>query len=432
MSKTDELTNEASAIRKPVSGIAEQGGSGAIAQLIQQYCPNGVEWKKLGEVCIKTENIKWKTTTRSFRYIDLSSVDIQTHQIISTTEIDKTSAPSRAQQIVQENDVIFATTRPTQMRLCIIPKEYNREICSTGYCVLRPDTDIVLPRFLFFVLGVNEFKIYLSNNLTMGNYPSISNNTLKEYEIPVPPLVVQEEIVKILDRFAVYAAELQAELQARQQQYQFYRDRLLSFEGRDDVQWKKLGEVCEFIKDGTHGSYKNVENGYPLLSAKDINNGIIKIPVDCRKISIEDYNAIYKNYKLLQGDVLITIVGSIGRTAVVRDSLEVAFQRSVGILRPTYKILSSYLSYILRTSSSQKQLTTKTNKSAQGGIYLGELNKIEIPVPPLEEQQRIVDILDRFDTLVNDLSQGLPAEIEARQKQYEFYRGRLLTFRRKE
>ncbi|MEE1252552.1 MAG: restriction endonuclease subunit S, partial [Bacteroidales bacterium] len=129
-------------------------------------------------------------------------------------------------------------------------------------------------------------------------------------------------------------------------------------------------------------------------------------------------------------DVLITIVGSIGRTAIVGDGIEVAFQRSVGILRPLNIVLSSYLFYALQTSSSQKKLAARTSKSAQGGVYLGELSKIEIPIPTLTEQQRIVDILDRFDTLVNDISQGLPAEIEARQNQYEYYRDRLLSFKR--
>ena len=189
--------------------------------------------------------------------------------------------------------------------------------------------------------------------------------------------------------------------------------------------------MCAFIKDGTHGSYKDVEDGYPLLSAKDINNGIISIPQDCRRISKEDYNSIYKKYKLLKGDVLITIVGSIGRTAIVGDGIEVAFQRSVGILRPLNIVLSPYLSYALQTSSSQNKLAARTSKSAQGGIYLGELSKIEIPVPPLAEQKRIVDILDRFDKLANDITEGLPAEIEARRKQYEYYRDELLTFKQK-
>ena len=188
---------------------------------------------KLKDVCMKTNNIKWKSATGQYRYIDLSSVDIQTHSIISAIEIDKMSAPSRAQQIVQGNDVIFATTRPTQMRACIIPTEYNGDICSTGYCVLRVDKKILLPRFLFFSLTVSNFKTYLSNNLTLGNYPSISNSALLEYEVPVPSLVDQQKIVSILDRFDRLTNDLSsglpAEMKKRRQQYEYYRDKLLSF-----------------------------------------------------------------------------------------------------------------------------------------------------------------------------------------------------------
>ena len=188
---------------------------------------------KLKDVCMKTNNIKWKSATGQYRYIDLSSVDIQTHSIISAIEIDKMSAPSRAQQIVQGNDVIFATTRPTQMRACIIPTEYNGDICSTGYCVLRVDKKILLPRFLFFSLTVSNFKTYLSNNLTLGNYPSISNSALLEYEVPVPSLADQQKIVSILDRFDRLTNDLSsglpAEMKKRRQQYEYYRDKLLSF-----------------------------------------------------------------------------------------------------------------------------------------------------------------------------------------------------------
>lgn len=412
MGKIDELTNEASAMQKPVSDIAERGGSGAIAQLIQQYCPDGVEYKPLGKVCLMERGTSATKGTMQSGEIPVISGGRQpafycNHSNRTGETITIAGSGAGAGYVQYWNEPIF--------------------VCD-AFSI--KGNDGLMTKYTYYYLSSIQEQIYSTKK--GGGVPHVHISSIDKFEIPLPPLPVQEAIVNILDRFAVYAAELQAELQARQQQYNYYRDTLLSFEGREDVQWKKLGEVCVFIKDGTHGSYKNVEQGYPLLSAKDINNGIISIPIDCRRISDEDYKAIYKNYKLIQGDVLITIVGSIGRTAIVRDDLEVAFQRSVGILRPKNEVLSSYLSYILRTSTSQNQLVARTNKSAQGGIYLGELSKIEIPIPSLSEQQRIVDILDRFDTLVNDLSQGLPAEIEARQQQYEYYRDKLLTFKKKE
>ena len=174
---------------------------------------------------------------RFHQYIDLTSVDIQTHNILSTMEIDSSSAPSRAQQIVKEDDVIFATTRPTQMRACLVPVEYDGQICSTGYCVLRPDSSIVLPQYLFFVLAVESFKTYLLNNQTMGNYPSISNNTLKDYTIPIPSISEQRKIVSVLDRFDTLTCDLvaglPAEIEKRRQQYEYYRDKLLTFKKKE-------------------------------------------------------------------------------------------------------------------------------------------------------------------------------------------------------
>ena len=119
------------------------------------------------------------------------------------------------------------------MRVCLIPAEYDGQICSTGFCVLRPITTIVLPQYLFFILAVENFKEFLSNNQTMGNYPSISNNLLKEYMIPVPTIDKQEMIIGILDRFETLTTDLvqglPAEIKARQQQYEYYRDKLLTF-----------------------------------------------------------------------------------------------------------------------------------------------------------------------------------------------------------
>ena len=187
----------------------------------------------MNEICYDTSNIKWKNTNEDYEYIDLTSVDIDTHAIVATTKINRDTAPSRAQQIIKQGDVIFATTRPTQMRVCIIPPKYDGEICSTGYCVLRPDNTKVLSSFLFFILSIEDFKQYLEQKQTMGNYPAISNKLLKEYVIPVPPLAEQQRIVDILDRFNTLTNDisegLPAEIEARRKQYEYYREELLTF-----------------------------------------------------------------------------------------------------------------------------------------------------------------------------------------------------------
>ena len=128
------------------------------------------------------------------------------------------------------------------------------------------------------------------------------------------------------------------------------------------------------------------------------------------------------------GDVLLTIVATIGRTAVVKFNSKFLLQRSVCVLKVTDKILPDFLKYCLDTQRNQRHMIANAHGSAQAGLYLNQVSEIEIPLPPLNEQKRIVEILDRFEALCNDISAGLPAEIEARQKQYEYYRDKLLTF----
>lgn len=172
-----------------------------------------VEWKALKEVTRPTRNIKWQEESGTFRYIDLSSVDIETKAVIATTEIVSSSAPSRAQKIVEEDDVIFATTRPTQMRYCLIDKEYSGEVASTGYCVLRAKKDEVLPKWILHWVGSSSFKLYLEEHQSGSAYPAISDGKVKDFKIPIPcpenpkkSLDIQAEIARILDAFTAMTA----------------------------------------------------------------------------------------------------------------------------------------------------------------------------------------------------------------------------------
>ena len=159
----------------------------------------------------------------------------------------------------------------------------------------------------------------------------------------------------------------------------------LRFKGYND-EWKHLNfkSITTMIKDGTHGSYNDLSEGIPLLSAKDIDNGKVIIPDDCRRISLSDYNDIYKNYSLKINDILLTIVGTIGRVALVSDiTNKYALQRSVGILRANEYNNPQFILYLLQTDFIKKQFYSKVNQSAQGGIYLDTLGKIDFKIPTL-------------------------------------------------
>ena len=173
----------------------------------------------------------------------------------------------------------------------------------------------------------------------------------------------------------------------------------LRFKGYND-EWKHLNfkSITTMIKDGTHGSYNDLSEGIPLLSAKDIDNGKVIIPDDCRRISLSDYNDIYKNYSLKINDILLTIVGTIGRVALVSDiTNKYAFQRSVGILRANEYNNPQFILYLLQTDFIKKQFYSKVNQSAQGGIYLDTLGKIDFKIPTLPEQEKIASFLTLID-----------------------------------
>lgn len=221
---TNDLTGELTNRKKQYAYYLDQ---------LLSFGKNEVERKALGDVTLPTKNIKWNETNRSYHYIDLTSVCREKNKIIKTTKISNSNAPSRAQKLVLKDDIIFATTRPTQQRICLITEEYSGEIASTGYCILRPLVDKVLPKWIYFCLSSNEFKIYVEKKQSGAAYPAISDTKVKEFKIPIPPIENQARIVNILDKFDALnnsiSEGLTKEIELRQKQYKYYRELLFSF-----------------------------------------------------------------------------------------------------------------------------------------------------------------------------------------------------------
>lgn len=320
---------------------------------------------------------------------------------------------------------------------------------------LEHDETKVLNKYLMYCYSRQPWKIS-----TGGTISRLYNDNILKAKIPVPSLNVQKRLVEVLDNFEKICSDLNiglpAEIEARQKQYEYYRDALLSFDNsyfvnverereRERDEWHsgliklwqyvfgyapvKLKDIAISIKDGMHNLPKSLfDNGdYPILSAQNIHNGFIDFSTK-RYVDINTFLKERRRTNIESGDVLLTIVATIGRTAIIKDNTDFLLQRSVCVIKPKRCVLPSYLKYYLDTSKTQAYMQSNAHGSAQAGLYLNQVAEIEIMLPTLKEQERIVSILDRFDSLCNDISSGLPAEIEARQKQYEYYRDKLLSF----
>lgn len=363
-----------------------------LEELIEQYCPDGVEWKHLEEFCeIKTgKGITKKDSNENGTYPIISGgvTPMGYYHIFNregrTVTISRVGANAGLVSFIDKrfylNDKCFS----------IIPSNGTNT------------------KFLYYILSAREADI--KGMQSEGGVPTINTKKVGSIEIPVPPLPVQEEIVRVLDAFTELQAELQAELQKRKQQYNFYRDNLLSFEGRTDVQWKKLGKMCSILRGNrltksqlsSDGRYKVFHGGIEPIGRYD----------ECNR------------------EANTTMVINVGASAGTVGFSKDMFWSSDGCFCLSHTPLFSgrYLYYYLQTR--EPYLMSRVRRAGIPTLDGKILEELIIPVPPVNEQNRIVSILDRFDTLTNDLTSGLPAEMEKRRQQYEYYRDRLLTFKR--
>lgn len=279
------------------------------------------------------------------------------------------------------------------------------------------DKSKVNSQYLYYVLTTLDLPSYKK-----GSQPFLSVSDFDKIRIPVPPLEVQCEIVHILDDFTL----LSAELKARQKQYEYYKNKIFNDVVSEKTEFKKLNEITD-VRDGTHDSPKPVNVGKYLVTSKNIKNGTVNFD-GSYLISEKDYNLINQRSKVDKNDLLFTMIGTIGEVGIVEQEPDYAI-KNVGLIKTNNILLSKFLFYYLTSNGVKKYIKNNKSKGSQVFLALGKLRNIPIPVLSDVIVEKIVNILDRFDKLCNDISEGLPAEIEARQKQYEYYRDKLLTFK---
>lgn len=403
--------------------------------LIQELCPDGVEFRTMEEVFeirngytpSKNNPDFWEGGTIPwFRMEDIR----QNGRILSDAIQHITPAAIKGKGLFPANSIIIATTATIgEHALVIADSLANQQF--TNLAVRKSLSACLLPKFVFYYMFVIDE--WCKKNVNAGNFASVDMKRFKKLEFPLPPIEVQTEIVRILDKFTSLEAELEAELDCRKRQYEYYRDKLLSFEnvGGQEVEWKKMSEVGTFIRGNGLQKKDFTESGVGCIHYGQIytkfNTFTDKTLTYCSE------NVARKLTPVHPGDLIIACtsenvedvcktVAWLGKEDIVTGGHACVFSHHEN---------PKYIAYLLQTENFFQQ----KKKYARGvkviDIKVADLQKITLPIPSLEEQHRIVSILDRFESLTTSLQSGLPAEIAARRQQYEHYRDKLLTFKRK-
>jgi type I restriction enzyme, S subunit len=288
-------------------------------------------------------------------------------------------------------------------------------------------------RYLYHVL--EQFQTQIKALCTFDGIPALNAVNLKKLSVPIPcpddlekSLAIQGEIVRILDTFTELTAELTAELAARKKQYNHYRDQLLTFK-EGEIEWKALGDLTIdkfWIMPATPKFDEN--ESVPYITSKNIRGGHINFK-KVKFISRQDYINLSRNRPILSGDFLISMIGTIGEVAQVKQTDPDFYGQNMYLIRLNEKFIDKgYFLHFFDSPKMKEHFNAVKNNSGQGYLKANNIEDILVPIPSLAEQARIVEILDKFDTLTASLSDGLPREIALRQQQYEYYRDLLLSF----
>jgi len=292
---------------------------------------------------------------------------------------------------------------------------------------IEPFEDALIPKFLYHYL-LEKQEILFSMKKGSG-VPHVYPKDVSKILIPIPPIEIQEKIVQKLDKMTEYVKELTSELTSRKKQYSYYRDKLLSFEDEVyQVEWKMLGEVCEIIRGNGLQKKDFVDEGVPCIHYGQIYTYYSSYVYKTK--SFISFSLSEKLKKAQTGDIIVATtsenIEDVGKSVIWLGDGEICIGGHSCIMKT--KENSKYINYCMRSIFFQKQKEKQAVGTKVIELYPKNLSKIKIPIPPLEIQEKIVQILDKFDTVCNDLNIGLPKEVELRQKQYEYWRNQLLNF----
>ena len=404
-----------------------------IDDLIRDLCPDGVEYKPLGEVGRLLGGLTGKTKAD---FADGTARYVSYKNVYSNLEVDATAddfvriSNSETQNTLQIGDILFTGSSENREEVgltSVVTSLPPEPLYLNSFCIcFRPnDNFVLLPKFakhLFRSITIRHQVIKTATGVTRIN---ISRKNLAKIQVPLPPTEVQREIARILEQLTQLEAELEAELEARQHQYTYYRDILVT--SHNSSQIVKLGAVSRIARGASPRPIRQFitdSTGVPWIKIGDVPPGGKHITSTVQHIS-ED--GAKRSRRIKPGDFVLSNSMSFGRPFISKID---------GCIHDGWLVISDYektfdqdfLYHVLRSSPIQKDFTQRAGSGTVRNLNSTIVGETLVPAPPIDQQRDIVDLLDKFDLLVNDLTSGLPAEIEARRKQYESYRDRLLTF----
>ena len=360
-----------------------------IDDLIKELCPDGVEFKKLGSICkIETGKLNANASCEDGKYPFFTTAK-------EISRIDTFRWDEEALLIAGNANVGDVKYFKGKF------EAYQRTYVLTDF------SNLIDIRFLFFCLS-NNLKQYLASRKNDAAMTYIVLGTLQNFPIPIPPLEVQKEIVRVLDSFTALEAELEAELEARKKQYEYYRNTLLTFNERERVEYVQIGDVC------------NMKRGKRVIKSQLNDTGIY--PVYQNSLFPLGF---FNEYNCRAGSVFMISAGAAGNIGF--SNVDFWAADDCWIFDCSQNLSERFLYYALK--NQQNTINSGVRRSSIPRLSRIFIENIKISLPPLEKQKQIVSILDKFEKLTNDIAFGLPAEIEARRKQYEYYRTKLLTFK---
>ena len=373
-----------------------------LEKLIKKLCPNGVEYKELNTLVDYIQPTKY--IVKSTKYNDEYDIPVLTPG--QTFILGYTNEKEGIYNADKENPIILFDDFTTAFRWI----NFKFKVKSSAVKILIPKNNNINFRYIFYTMQTIKFDNTQHNRQWISKYSIL--------KIPVPPIEVQNEIVRILDNFIELATELEAELEAREKQYEYYKDKILKFSKKDlNVEWINLGTYCNRLKGTAITASKMKE-----ISEND---GNIKIFAGGKTVTKTSEKNIPKEDIITVPNI---IVQSRGIIDFIYYDKPCSFKREMWSYTTDNNITLKFIYYYLKNNVKYfRQRGSQMGSMPQ--ISLDVTEKYKIPILPIEEQERIVSILDKFDKLCNDITQGLPVEIEARRKQYEYYRDKLLNFK---